>query len=1366
MAHEIRISVLGGFGVTLDDRPIPDEAWRRNRARALVKVLALAPTRRLHREQLMDALWPTLDADAAAANLRKAIHFARGAVGAEHIRVYGEMVALEASPLLVDAQSFEAAAAAGDRTRALALYRGDLLPEDRFEPWSEDPRERLRMRFHNLLFDEAVALERRGSLEAAAGVLDRLAASDPLHEEAHFALMRVLARTGARHLALARYGQLERRLREELGVEAGPAVRQLRDEIAAGTFPVAEKAPDGQPPPGAATSTPAHQESTPPGEERRLVTAVSAAVPTSSDDPEIGRRGLDEWAAVAGAIVEAWGGIAERQAGGELAILFGIPSAHEDDAARALRTALEIVERAPGPSRIGVASGAVLIAAGSEPPLRRISGSVVGQAASLRDAAEPGTILSGERTLHAAGAGFRTSDPTTIRARGAAIVARRLLAEERPAVRMRPAESPIVGRDPELAVILGLFEGAVASSRPQLIELSGPPGVGKSRLAREAIAAIAERWPEVMIVGGRCLPGGREATFGALGEILREVLGIANTDSASKAQTRLRRGVARLLGELDPADVEPTTFALATSAGIALAANPLESLPAAEVSERLALAWPMLASACAAAAPALFVIEDVHWAQPELLDMVEHVVNRAHGPLVVLVTARPELHVLRPSFGAGGDAFSTVEVRPLGVAHSHELLDLLLADEELEPRVRQELLARAEGNPFYLEQLTHHLRSGGSSGLPDTLQSLLAARLDALPVAERRVLQEAAVAGRTFWQAPIEEALDDERVAARLAALERKGFVVRRPASRLAGQAEFSFRHALLHDVAYDSLSRTRRARAHAAMGSWLETMAGDRVDEVVDLLAHHFWTALSPDMPELVAGDGSDRTTIRAKAFACTVRAGDAARRRFATDRAIELHARAQAIAIDTGERLVVLEALGQDHEEEFHGDDAARFYREALDLARDHPGLATVRARLCRRLGWLMAWNPGAFRSNPDAAQAEALVDEGMAYAQDDVERAWLLLTRGACARLYRGSEPLGQGTQVDARPIGERVAFAEQAMAAARDLGRDDLAAAASNALGMLYGLAGKYADMLELARRQVAALRPEHSRLDQSDAIRKLAIHLINVSADFQEGLDLGWRCRNLLGATGASGPHQSMHALWPILAALFQLGRWDELLEPLSEHVAAFRKEPATECQFVRDGPAIGAATLTLLGRAAEARDLAQLLGDPLDRPESASAWQARLATIAGSPTAARAISHDKAREGRGYGPQHAFALLEALSVLGDWDAARDFLPLARTTVPGNALVGPMADRVEGLITLSEGDASRAAKLLRRAARGFRHLKVPYEEARTLDDLAEAAPAQAEASRAAAREIYDRLGAGAPARSLRPPFASRSAGSGD
>lgn len=1178
VTHDLRISVLGGFDVEVDGRSIEASAWPRNRARALVKLLALATGHRLHREQLIDALWPALDEAAGSGNLRKAIHFARRAIGAEHIRFEDEIVALDAPRIFVDVVMFDEAIQTGRRADALALYRADLLPEDRFEPWAEDPRERLRMRFHRLLLDEASRHDDAGRLDLAADLLERLVASDPLNEEAYLRLVRVLARAGSRHLALARFDELERRLRDELHVEPESALRRLVEDITSGSFPP----------------------------------------------------------------------YTEEQVGAE------------------------------GPRAFAGPTG------------------------------EPGV-------------------------------------------------TPLIGREHELRAVLGLFEEAVATNRPRLVELSGTAGVGKSRLAAEVVARVKFGRENATILRGRCTSGERGGAFDALGEILRGACGIEIVDTANQARSRLRQRLETLLGDLEAVDRDPTVYALALTAGIALPGNPLERLSPSAAFERLALAWPILASALAFANPTVLLIEDVHWARSELLELVERIVSRSEGPLMVIVTARPEIREQHPAFGA--DEASRFVIQPLADAASERLLEHALEGAVLESRLRAGILARAEGNPFFIEQLSHHAAIGSTSGLPDTLQTLLAARLDSLPPAERRVLQEASVVGRTFWEGPISTAIPGERIAARLASLERKGFVVRRSTSSLPGQPEYTIRHALLHDATYASLSRARRARAHVATGTWLERIAGDRVDEVVQLLAHHFWSALSANVPELGPSDGVDRETIRAKAYGYAMRAGEAARRRFVTDNARELHARALELSASVEERLAALESLARDHEDEFHGDLAAELYREALRLARDSAAHRAERARLCRRLAWLMAWNPGAFRSNPDAGEAEALVDEGMAHAPDDPERAWLLLVRGACARLYRGSEPLGQGAVADPLPIAQRLAAAEQAMVIAHKLGIDELALAAENVLGLLYGIANNYRAMLALARRQVADLRPDQSRLDQSDALRKLATHVINVEADFEQGLVLGLRCRHLLGATGVGGPHQVMHALWPVLASLFFLGRWEELLEPLGEHVQSFRAEPAMECQFVRDGPAIGATALALLGRVDEADATAGLLGDPLAHRESASAWQARWALCRGEPQVARAISHDKALEGRVYGPQHACVMLDVLLRLEDRRAASAFLPIARASAPGNALIAPSGDRLEGWLHIGRGDRSVAARSLRRAVRGFHELKVPQEEAVTLRYLAAAlSPAEADRAREEALAIEQRLGLPATSARLRPATA--------
>jgi DNA-binding SARP family transcriptional activator len=264
MAAELRIWLLGEFRVEVDSRPVPDGSWRRNKAKAVVKLLALAPRHRLHREQLMDLLWPELAADAAAANLRKAVHFARQSLAPEHLALRDELLRLQAPRLWVDVDAFEAAADARDLTAAIELYAGDLLLEDRFEPWTEERRERLRSRFARLLQERAVELEAAGDLRGAAVVGERLAAADPLNEQAVVALMRVYALAGQRHLALGWFRQLETRLAGELGVAPGTEARRLREEVAAGRFPPAPEpaAPAATPPPAAAP------------EERKLVTAM------------------------------------------------------------------------------------------------------------------------------------------------------------------------------------------------------------------------------------------------------------------------------------------------------------------------------------------------------------------------------------------------------------------------------------------------------------------------------------------------------------------------------------------------------------------------------------------------------------------------------------------------------------------------------------------------------------------------------------------------------------------------------------------------------------------------------------------------------------------------------------------------------------------------------------------------------------------------------------------------------------------------------------------------------------------------------------------------------------------------------------
>jgi hypothetical protein len=233
-----------------------------------------------------------------------------------------------------------------------------------------------------------------------------------------------------------------------------------------------------------------------------------------------------------------------------------------------------------------------------------------------------------------------------------------------------------------------------------------------------------------------------------------------------------------------------------------------------------------------------------------------------------------------------------------------------------------------------------------------------------------------------------------------------------------------------------------------------------------------------------------------------------------------------------------------------------------------------------------------------------------------------------------------------------------------------------------------------------------------------------------------------------------------------MASLYHLGRWNEVLTLLDEHLEAFRADPAVECQFVRDGPVIGATVLAHRGRLDEARELAGLVPNPVAEPESASAWQSLAAAALGDPESARAISAEKALEGRTYGPQHALALLEGLAALEDWDAVAEFLPAARENSAGNALLVPFCDRAEGLLMAHRGREREAGGLLRGALEQFNEMSVPFEVARTREHLATVEPAQATQLLSAALETYERLGARPGEKAVRARLMGGSRGAAD
>jgi hypothetical protein len=418
--------------------------------------------------------------------------------------------------------------------------------------------------------------------------------------------------------------------------------------------------------------------------------------------------------------------------------------------------------------------------------------------------------------------------------------------------------------------------------------------------------------------------------------------------------------------------------------------------------------------------------------------------------------------------------------------------------------------------------------------------------------------------------------------------------------------------------------------------------------------------------------------------------------------------------------ERIGALTALGDDCQAGFRGDDGRRYYQEALRIAHGNTALAAERARLCAKLAYMMAMVPGSFRVSPDPVEVDQLVEEGLAATGgDEASQARLLVAKGGSARLWQGSEPFGQGTRPDPSPVSERIASVHAALEVGQRRGLDGLVTSATTALGVLYGIAGRYDDALAVAERRLARAETR-SRQELVDALRTAAVLKITIKADFETGLDLARRCHALARNAAA---HQQMHVIWPLLAALYHLGRWEEMFPVAEEHVAAYQKEPAVECHFVRDGPLIAASALAHMGELDRARSLAAVPGDPAARPGTASAWQAWYLVASGDPDAARAIAAPKALEGRSYGPQHAMALIEALVALEDWRALEEAIPHAQAATAGNALLKPFCDRASGLMTAAGGDRRSAKIHLVRALRGFEKMKEQYQATRTRQAIA-------------------------------------------
>ncbi|HWO70368.1 MAG TPA: AAA family ATPase, partial [Actinomycetota bacterium] len=669
--------------------------------------------------------------------------------------------------------------------------------------------------------------------------VERLLAEAPLDERLHGIAMLALYRAGRQADALEVAERLRRRLAEELGIEPSPALRKLEQDIL-------RQAPELEPAPRAAEPEEADRA---PRRVRRTVTALACRLRWEAGaDPEA-RLGSAEAAfqQVLHAVASS-GGAVHEALGGRVVAVFGIPSAHEDDAARAMVAASRVRELGRSSEggfsvQAGIASGEVLVEeAGDRRAL--LSADPLDAADELSRSAPPGEILLDELTLRLAGQSGGVEPATVFLGEEgeSSTVAYRLLAP--PAGGRRVLETGFVGRRAELDLLRQTFDRAVRERTPALVTVLGPAGIGKSRLIAEFAAEVGER---AAVLAGRCLSFGTDVTFWPIAEIVRQAAGAGGADPPAE----LRARIGELLEGTDDAG-----FILDQVAGVL---GISEGPPSPD---EIFWAIRKLFEALARRRPLILVLDDVHWAETTLLDLVEHIATWAtDAPLLLACLARPDLLERRPGWGSGRFDSVTVSLKPLPDEDAEALLANLLPGGVVTEAARELILDAAEGNPLFLEELVAMLIENGTLRwrdgdwvlalgvetvpVPVTVQALIRARLDRLPARERRVLELAAVVGKEFSLDDLAALTDEEpdRLSRTLEHLVGRDVVVPLDGGR-RGAGAYRFRHLLIRDVVYGSTAKRTRAELHERFGESLERRAGDRLPEFEELIGYHLEAA------------------------------------------------------------------------------------------------------------------------------------------------------------------------------------------------------------------------------------------------------------------------------------------------------------------------------------------------------------------------------------------------------------------------------------------------------------------------------------------------------------------------------------------
>ncbi|MBV9415982.1 MAG: AAA family ATPase [Solirubrobacterales bacterium] len=789
-------------------------------------------------------------------------------------------------------------------------------------------------------------------------------------------------------------------------------------------------------------------------EERKLVTVLTADV-VPDKDPERSERWLERLRTAAAVEVQTRGGSIHPATGGGILVAFGVPVSQEDDAKRAVEFAHVLRDQlAPTiPVRIAVETGEVMVRE------QHLSGAPILTAARMLHGVESGQVLVGER---------------------ASAVAER-----------RARLSPFVGRAAELGALSSAASRLREERRPQLVTIIGDAGVGKSRLAREFARRLAGEASDVRVFAGRCLSYGRGLTYRALGEVLRAI-----------RADEIDRGVERLAER----EILNLTLGLEVSDEL----HPLAAL------DQLRAAWVELVAGIVRQRPAVIAIEDLHWAQNDLLDLLEQLAHDVDGPLMLLGTARPELLDARPSWGRWRDAH-TLWLEPLGTREAAPLV------RDVPAHLRDVVLARAEGNPFFLEELVAQVGEGdvvAATAIPDSIHAVLAARIDQLPPTEKQALQAASVIGRGFWREAVELLLGGVRPSFSL--LEERDFIRPRPRSSPEAMDELIFKHALTCEVAYGSLSIAMRARLHAGFARWLEEFARE-ADEYASLLAHHYYMAVSPESADLAWQDRPEEyEQARRNAIAWLQRAAELAVARYEIDDGVALLEQALALERDSTGLVQLWRALGRANALKYDGERYWISMQRAIELCTDR----TVLAELYAELAFETANRAGMWRQRPE----REMVDGWIARALELSEPGSAARVKAQLALAYWNPEGAGDHPR--------------EATEAAERIGDPQLRSYAYDAWGITLFVQGRLDLGYQLEKRRFALL----DQIADPEHIADIYYAPITASVwrgDFDEARQLARKHDEI---SRPLTPHHRIHGIAVLLEVEELAGDWNAIAE--------------------------------------------------------------------------------------------------------------------------------------------------------------------------------------------------------------------------